>query len=147
MPQTTQSASQETSPTSYGYCSWHQGQARGVRLIQATEQGSGPGSMRQPFRLPAVPPGLRPRAAGRPDVTLPSPLDLTHAQYSGWACCWCARSLHRGGAPAGRAHGSVGAHVLDVDLYECPPGYGCSPSRRAAAADPGSHHPDTEASA
>ncbi|WP_330339435.1 hypothetical protein [Streptomyces sp. NBC_00557] len=44
MPQTTQSASQETSPTSYGYCSWHQGQARGVRLIQATEQGSGPGS-------------------------------------------------------------------------------------------------------
>lgn len=30
-------------PTSYGYCSWHEGNASGVRLIHIHEQGSGPG--------------------------------------------------------------------------------------------------------
>lgn len=34
-----------TSPdsTGYGWCAWHQGEARGVRLIQVQEQGSGAG--------------------------------------------------------------------------------------------------------
>lgn len=31
------------SPTAFGWCSWHQGSAEGVRLIYAHEQGSGPG--------------------------------------------------------------------------------------------------------
>ncbi len=30
-------------PTSYGHCSWHQGSAEGVRLIDVHEQGSGSG--------------------------------------------------------------------------------------------------------
>lgn len=29
--------------TGYGWCAWHQGDARGVRLIQVHEQGSGSG--------------------------------------------------------------------------------------------------------
>lgn len=29
-------------PTAYGYCAWHQGYARNVRLIQVSDQGSGP---------------------------------------------------------------------------------------------------------
>lgn len=37
----------QTSPvspeqTGYGWCAWHQGNARGVRLISIVEQGSGP---------------------------------------------------------------------------------------------------------
>lgn len=27
----------------FGWCAWHQGSARGVRLIRIHEQGSGPG--------------------------------------------------------------------------------------------------------
>lgn len=38
-------------PTAYGYCAWHKGHAEGVRLIQAREQGSGPG-----YSLFACPP-------------------------------------------------------------------------------------------
>lgn len=30
-------------PTAFGWCAWHQGDARGVRLIAVQEQGSGPG--------------------------------------------------------------------------------------------------------
>lgn len=30
-------------PERYGYCHWHQASARGIRLIDAIEQGSGPG--------------------------------------------------------------------------------------------------------
>lgn len=29
--------------SSFGYCSWHEGHARGVRLIRVHEEGSGPG--------------------------------------------------------------------------------------------------------
>lgn len=32
-----------TPPTGFGWCAWHQAYARGVRLIQIHEQGSGPG--------------------------------------------------------------------------------------------------------
>lgn len=39
-PQTTDTPAQ---PTAYGWCAWHDGHARGVRLIQVHEQGSGPG--------------------------------------------------------------------------------------------------------
>lgn len=35
--------SQTTETTGYGWCAWHQGNARGVRLISVQEQGSGPG--------------------------------------------------------------------------------------------------------
>lgn len=35
----------QTADTSgaFGWCAWHQGHTRGVRLIQVHEQGSGPG--------------------------------------------------------------------------------------------------------
>ncbi|MFR0359076.1 hypothetical protein [Streptomyces sediminimaris] len=61
----------------------------------------------------------------------PAAVDLTRAQYAGWACCWCGRSLlHvRGAVSAGTARGTVGAVVLDVDVYGCPPGEGCGPYR------------------
>lgn len=35
--------SPETAPERYGFCHWHQDSARGIRLIDAIEQGSGPG--------------------------------------------------------------------------------------------------------
>lgn len=30
-------------PAAYGWCSWHEGYASGIRLIHVHEQGSGPG--------------------------------------------------------------------------------------------------------
>jgi hypothetical protein len=42
--ETTQIATAANTPTAYGWCAWHQGHARGVRLIQVIEQGSGPGT-------------------------------------------------------------------------------------------------------
>jgi hypothetical protein len=49
MAETTQSARTGDSPppedaTGYGFCSWHQRFADGVRLIEVIEQGSGPGT-------------------------------------------------------------------------------------------------------
>lgn len=44
MPENTQTAPAANTPTGYGWCAWHQGRARGVRLIQVIEQGSGPGT-------------------------------------------------------------------------------------------------------
>ncbi|WUH51083.1 hypothetical protein OHO27_20690 [Streptomyces sp. NBC_00443] len=38
-----------TPTTSHGWCAWHQGTARGVRLISAIEQGSGPGTAAHRF--------------------------------------------------------------------------------------------------
>jgi len=31
-------------PTAFGWCSWHRGNADGIRLITGVEQGSGPGA-------------------------------------------------------------------------------------------------------
>ncbi|MCZ9341358.1 hypothetical protein NGM37_26710 [Streptomyces sp. TRM76130] len=57
---------------------------------------------------------------------LPSAVDLPRARYSGWACVHCGASLRRVLAvPAGRATGSMGAHDMSVDVYQCPPGHGC----------------------
>lgn len=33
----------QDTPSSYGFCAWHQAFASGVRLITVQEQGSGPG--------------------------------------------------------------------------------------------------------
>ncbi|UXY28568.1 hypothetical protein [Streptomyces sp. HUAS TT20] len=41
MAETTRPAPAANSPTGYGWCAWHQGHARGVRLINVTDQGSG----------------------------------------------------------------------------------------------------------
>jgi hypothetical protein len=49
----------------------------------------------------------------------PPATELTRAQYSGWACCWCGTSLKHGGVSAGRSRGRLGAHVLDVEVYAC----------------------------
>ncbi len=50
---------------------------------------------------------------------LPSALELTRSQYSGWACVWCGASLARGGVSVGRVQGSIGAHDLSVEVYAC----------------------------
>ncbi|MCF2130094.1 hypothetical protein L1I79_27230 [Strepomyces sp. STD 3.1] len=41
MAETTQTASTPPTPTSDGYCSWHQRIAKDVQRIQLTEAGSG----------------------------------------------------------------------------------------------------------
>lgn len=51
----------------------------------------------------------------------PPATSLTRAQYSGWACCWCHADLAHGARSAGRAEGSMGAHDLSVEVYECGP--------------------------
>jgi hypothetical protein len=38
----TQTADTPNTPTGYGWCAWHQNYARGVRLIEAHEEASGP---------------------------------------------------------------------------------------------------------
>ncbi|MFR9800083.1 hypothetical protein ACL02U_29950 [Streptomyces sp. MS06] len=44
MDETTHTAAPTDTPTAqYGWCHWHQGVVQGVRLIDAIEQGSGPG--------------------------------------------------------------------------------------------------------
>lgn len=43
MTEPTQTRDTSNTPTGYGYCSWHQAYASGVRLINVHEQGSGPG--------------------------------------------------------------------------------------------------------
>jgi hypothetical protein len=62
----------------------------------------------------------------------PAATELTRAQYDGWACCWCGKSLsQRGGVSVGRARGNSGAYVLDVEVYAC--SYRC-PQRPAGRA-------------
>ncbi|UOB09050.1 hypothetical protein MQE23_08295 [Streptomyces sp. HP-A2021] len=51
----------------------------------------------------------------------PPPTELTYGQYSGWNCCWCNASLQAGGVSAGVSQGGIGAHGLDVEVYECGP--------------------------
>ena len=46
--------------------------------------------------------------------------DLSYAQYSGWACCWCGTQLRHGAVSAGIARGRSGAHILDIEVYACP---------------------------
>ncbi|MDX3841038.1 hypothetical protein [Streptomyces europaeiscabiei] len=43
MADTTHTPDTSNTPTGFGYCSWHRASAAGVRLINAIEQGSGPG--------------------------------------------------------------------------------------------------------
>ena len=43
MNESTQTEDAADNPQSYGYCSWHQRFAGGVRLIDVIEQGSGAG--------------------------------------------------------------------------------------------------------
>ncbi|MGA5374256.1 hypothetical protein ACPCSD_24740 [Streptomyces griseoincarnatus] len=44
MEESTQATPEETTtPTAFGWCSWHQGYAGGIRLIDVIEQGSGSG--------------------------------------------------------------------------------------------------------
>lgn len=43
MNENTQSQPNTGDSTAYGWCAWHQSYARGVRLIDVHEQGSGPG--------------------------------------------------------------------------------------------------------
>ncbi|MFJ8057361.1 hypothetical protein [Streptomyces sp. NPDC096142] len=54
----------------------------------------------------------------------PPPVEqLSRAQYDGWACCWCGKSLLHGSGvvSAGIARGNSGVHVLDVEVFACGP--------------------------
>lgn len=42
-PRTPTPAEDRPAPVAYGWCSWHEGYAGGIRLIHVHEQGSGPG--------------------------------------------------------------------------------------------------------
>lgn len=44
MPENRTPAHAQHTPTAYGFCAWHEGYSRGVRLIRVIEQGSGPGA-------------------------------------------------------------------------------------------------------
>ena len=57
---------------------------------------------------------------------LPDAAELPRRRYSGWACVWCGSSLMAGGQSAGVARGQMGAHRLDVEVFECLPGRGCN---------------------
>ncbi|MBE8471061.1 hypothetical protein [Streptomyces justiciae] len=64
------------------------------------------------------------------DLPEPPPAnELGYAAYSGWACCWCGKSLlgMRGTVSAGISRGRQGAHVLDMEVYCCPD---CAAARR-----------------
>jgi hypothetical protein len=56
-------------------------------------------------------------------MRLPAAVDLTRAQYSGWACVFCHASLAKGVVSAGRAEGHIEAHDLSVEVFACP---GCA---------------------
>ncbi|WP_272590368.1 hypothetical protein [Streptomyces sp. M92] len=72
---------------------------------------------------------------------LPDAARLSRAVYSGWACVRCGASLAKGGIPAGRAVGRIGSVRMDVDVYQCRPGTGCSGHRRQpASTTEGRHH-------
>lgn len=43
MAESTGTTAAADSPAAYGYCHWHRGTVRGVRLIDVIEQGSGAG--------------------------------------------------------------------------------------------------------
>ncbi|MEV7389645.1 hypothetical protein [Streptomyces sp. NPDC091215] len=51
---------------------------------------------------------------------LPSALDLTRAQFDGWACVWCGMPLRKGAVSAGRAEGMLGEHDMSIEVYACP---------------------------
>ena len=41
----------------------------------------------------------------------PPTTELTYAQYSGWACCWCSTRLWSGAVSAGISRGRSGPLV------------------------------------
>ena len=50
---------------------------------------------------------------------LPPAMELSRAQFDGWACVYCAATLDKGAVSAGRAEGRVGAHDLSIEVYAC----------------------------
>ncbi|MFD7370416.1 hypothetical protein [Streptomyces mirabilis] len=44
MAEGTQTEGTPNTPSAFGYCAWHKGHSRGVRLVRVHEQGSGPGT-------------------------------------------------------------------------------------------------------
>ncbi|MGP3637498.1 hypothetical protein ACTU45_29860 [Streptomyces sp. 24-1644] len=53
--------------------------------------------------------------------TLPKPETLTGDQAAGRACVWCKRLLTTGAVSAGIIRDRLGAHVLDTEVWACPP--------------------------
>ncbi|WP_406360323.1 hypothetical protein OID55_10940 [Streptomyces sp. NBC_00715] len=49
MADDTQTRGAPATPSAIGYCAWHRGITRDMRLIQIEETGSGPGTGRQRF--------------------------------------------------------------------------------------------------
>jgi hypothetical protein len=51
---------------------------------------------------------------------IPPPEELTHGQYAGTHCVWCARPIWEGGQYVGVTLGQSGAHDLDAPVYAGP---------------------------
>lgn len=87
----------------FGWCSWHQASAVGVRVIQIDEQGSGSGGVRYACAPCREEHSLVPLADREPDPTPPAPdatggrlislagrfPTMSLAQREGRACPWC----------------------------------------------------------
>lgn len=59
---------------------------------------------------------------------LPDAATLPKARYSGWACVWCGAHFppHILAAPAGRVQGRIARIDLSTEVFQCPPGFGCT---------------------
>lgn len=49
MADNTQPDGTPDSPSAFGYCAWHNGYSRSVRLVRLADEGSGPGGSRGHF--------------------------------------------------------------------------------------------------
>lgn len=56
-----------------------------------------------------------------PARALPALDTLTGDQAAGRACVWCRRLLTTGAVCAGTIRERLGAHVLDTEVWACPP--------------------------
>jgi len=68
-----------------------------------------------------TPPAVRP---------LPALETLTWDQAKGRACVWCRQQLTTGAVSAGTIRDRDGAHVLDTEVWACPPCDAGEPHRR-----------------
>ncbi|MDH6522596.1 hypothetical protein M2163_000894 [Streptomyces sp. SAI-135] len=82
-------------------------------------------SRRQQVRMRARPREVRRSPVWRAVVVkvLPRPrpaIELSGEQDAGRACCYCATPLTSGAVSAGISYGSIGVHVVDIEVYACP---------------------------
>lgn len=60
---------------------------------------------------------------------LPPLESLTWDQSAGRACVWCRKQLTTGAVCAGTIRDRAGAHILDTEVWACPPCDAAEPPR------------------